>query len=83
MVLCVPPRKTVPGRKLNIFGGRLRELRLARGLTVRATAAKLQAKGWDLTETALGHIEAGRRSITDAELVILLRLFGAKLSDLE
>jgi transcriptional regulator with XRE-family HTH domain len=80
----VPSRKSLEtGKSRNVFGKKLRTLRLNRKLSVRATAAKLQAHGWDLGETSLGHIEAGRRTITDMELMRILRVLGARLSDLE
>ncbi len=47
-----------------------------------AITAQLSQK-WDLDETSLGHLEAGRRTVTDAELLFLLNIYGVGLSDLE
>lgn len=58
-------------------------LRLAMGLTLGDVVAKLGVRGWEISETNLGHIEAQRRTITDTELLALLRALKASLSDLE
>jgi hypothetical protein len=82
--LYVPSRKSLElGKSKNVFGKKLRALRVTKNMTVRDTAAKIQARGWDLSETSLGHIEAGRRTLTDQELMLILRVVGARLSDLE
>lgn len=76
-------RKTVPLEAKNLFGPKLKKMRLAKGFSIKEASAKLQMGGWDLSETALQHLEARRRAITDAELVTLLRLYKAKLGDLD
>lgn len=73
----------IPEGRLNLFGSKLRELRKAKGLSIRAVAARVQRAGWDLGETSVSHIELGRRAIVDGELVLLLEAIGATLSDLE
>lgn len=79
------PRKPVgePSSKKNTFGPKLKELRLAQGLTLGDVVAKLGVRKWEITETNLGHIEAQRRSLTDTELLVLLRVLKSNLSDLE
>lgn len=52
-------------------------------MTLAVMAARLQRGGWDITEVSVQHIEARRRSITDGELLALLKALGAKLTDLE
>lgn len=82
----MPPRKTIllPQGKRNLFGPVLKKMRKSKGLTIAKVALKAQlSQKWDLDETSLGHLEAGRRTITDAELVFLLKMYGGKLSDLE
>lgn len=67
-----------------MFGPVLKKMRKSKGLTIAKVALKAQlSQKWDLDETSLGHLEAGRRTITDAELVFLLKMYGGKLSDLE
>lgn len=79
------PRKPVgkPSSIKNTFGPKLKELRLAQGLTLSQVVAKLGVREWEITETNLGHIEAQRRSLTDTELLTLLKALKSSLSDLE
>lgn len=82
----MPPRKTViiPQRRRNVFGPALKKIRLEVGLTLAKVAVTAQlSQEWDLDETSLGHIEAGRRTVTDAELLFLLKIYKMRLSDLE
>lgn len=80
-------RNTValPADAKNIFGPKLKALRLSAGLSIKDAAAQLQTGRpvWNLSETGLQHLESRRRAITDAELLTLLKLYSAKLSDLE
>ncbi|MBE2180286.1 MAG: helix-turn-helix domain-containing protein [Chthoniobacterales bacterium] len=79
------PRKPVgkeTGKK-NAFGPKLKALRRAKGLTQAQVAAKLGVQGWELSETNLGHIEAQRRTLTDLELLALLKVLRARLLILE
>jgi transcriptional regulator with XRE-family HTH domain len=79
------PRKPVGPEtcKKNTFGPKLKALRLDKGLSLRDVAAKLGVRGWEITETNLGHIEAQRRTLTDTELLALLKVLKATLSELE
>lgn len=70
------------GRK-NYFGAKLREIRRARGISVRDMAAKLEARGWQVSETVWGHVESGRRILADTELMMALKVLRVGLSDLE
>jgi hypothetical protein len=73
----------IRGGKLNIFGKRLREIRLARGISSTDVVAKLQVKGWAISRETFSYIEGGQRVLADAELVLILKVLDAKLSDLE
>ena len=67
-----------------MFGPVLKKMRQSKGLTIAKVSLKAQlSQKWDLDETSLGHLEAGRRTVTDAELLFLLKIYGARLSDLE
>lgn len=82
----VPPRKTggLPNAEvMNVFGRKLRALRLQRSVGLQDMVAKLQASGWDIGEINYAHMEAGRRIIADAELVLILKTLKARLRDLE
>jgi len=73
----------IPGGKLNLFGGQLREIRKARNLASGDVVASLQRKGWSIGRETFSYIESGQRVLADAELVLILEVLGAKLSDLE
>jgi len=47
-----------------------------------ALIAKLEINGWSLLPSSLSDLEAGRRSLTDVELMLLLKVLRADLSDL-
>lgn len=79
----VPTRNTPPSKKRNIFGPRLKEIRLERGMAAVALIAKLEIHGWALLPSSLSDLEAGRRSITDVELMLLLKILRTDLSDLQ
>lgn len=68
---------------MNSLGGKIRELRRARKLTLKDLAAKLETRGWEISDKVLGHIENGRRIITDTELLLILRVLGRNWRDLE
>ena len=80
--LGVPTRNTPPSKTRNLFGPRLKEIRLGRGMSAVALIAKLEINGWSLLPSSLSDLEAGRRSLTDVELMLLLKVLRADLSDL-
>jgi len=69
--------------KLNILGPRLKQLRLERGLTAAELVRRLQRAGWDVSQQVYCHLEGGNRLLTDRELLLVLKLLDAKLSDLQ
>lgn len=78
-------RKSITTPKKNAFGAKLKVLRLARGLTQTEMVARLgtATPSWELSEGTYGHIENGRRMISDLELLAILKILKAKLHDLE
>lgn len=79
----VPGRKSAPAARKNMFGQKLRSMRKERGISLRDFAARMEARGWEVSEDVWGRVEAGKRIISDVELVMALRVLGFKLSDLE
>jgi transcriptional regulator with XRE-family HTH domain len=69
-------------RKLNIIGGKLRELRMKRGYTLARLAAKCGVLGWDVSGGTLAKIETRQRSAYDSELFILKKALGVDAGDL-
>lgn len=66
----------------NCYGGDLRAIRLAKRITAQTLCAKLQLKGWDVSEDVINSIEAGRRILADSELTLILLCLRAKPADL-
>lgn len=79
----MPGRKSAPHKKKNTFGAKLRELRLSEGVSLRDMAARLEATGWEVSEDVWHRVEAGKRLLSDTELVLALRVLRKKLRDLE
>lgn len=80
----VPGRKSArDGQRKNTFGLRLKSLRLEKGISLRHFAAKLERRGWEVSEDVWLRIESGKRLLSDTELVLALKVLGCKLRDLE
>lgn len=71
------------GKLMNTFGRRLKALRLEQGIALRDFVARLGAAGWEVSEGTWAHVEAGRRILSDTELMMALRVLRRKLQDLE
>ncbi len=63
-------------------GQRIRQLRLARGLSGEQLAARLQLNGCNISQTTVSKIELGNRHIYPAEIKALCDIFGVSLDDL-
>jgi transcriptional regulator with XRE-family HTH domain len=57
----------------NIVGRRVREARLAKGLTQDQLASALQLGGRNISRTGVAKIEMELRSVTDIELKLLAK----------
>jgi len=80
------PRRTSPppaNGKLNQLGNELRNLREADRLLQTELAVKLQKAGWDIELATLNRIESGARTLTDVELMLILKVLGKRLRDLD
>lgn len=77
-------RRISPGGKAkNIFGPRLRKVRIAKGLSSTEMIARLGVLGWEVANSSLSQVEAGTRILADNELQLILKVLGMKWSDLE
>lgn len=80
----MPPRISPnTAAKKNIFGLKLKKIRLGKKIAATDLCIRLQRKGWDVSPAVYCHIESGRRLLTDVELVLILRVLNVRLSDLE
>ncbi len=73
--------KTPDGRN-NLCGRQIALRRKAMGKSQRELADALQLAGLDVDKNAIQRMEAGKRFVTDIELVSLAKVLNASLEDL-
>ena len=73
--------KSNSGRN-NICGSHIARLRKASGRSQRQLADLLQLEGLDLDKNAIQRIEAGKRFVTDIELVYFSKVLKCSFGDL-
>ena len=76
--------KNKNGKRNNICGLAIRKYRLqfSPPLSQRGLADRMQLEGIDLDKNAIQRIEAGKRFVTDIELIAFARILGVTLIDL-
>jgi len=80
----VAQRKSAENQdSLNALGGKLRRLREEFGISQAELCRRLQRSGWDCDTLVMSRIERGVRSLTDSEMLAILRVLKRKLRDLE
>ena len=73
--------KTPDGRN-NICGKNVEKYRTALKISQRALADKLQINGLDIDKNAVQRIEAGKRFVTDIELVVIAKTLNKTIDEL-
>ena len=73
--------KSIDGRN-NICGKKISELRRKSDISKRELAEKLQLNGLDIDKNAIQRIEAGKRFVTDIEIVALTKVFEVSFEEL-
>ena len=73
--------KTKDGKN-NLCGSKVAELRLQMGISQRELADRLQILGLDVDKNAIQRIEAGKRFVTDIEIVFFCKVFGRNYCEL-
>ena len=71
-----------PNGRNNLCGAAVARLRKEMGISQRALADQLQLLGLDLDKNAVQRMEAGKRFITDIELLTLAQCFGVSVETL-
>ena len=71
-----------PSGANNICGPNIRNYRKQLGLSQRALADQLQVNGLDVDKNAIQRIEAGKRFVTDIELVVLAKTLEVTYAEL-
>ena len=66
----------------NVVGTRIREARYRSGpkVTQEQLAARLQSLGVAIDRTAISKIEAGKRPVTDIEIITICKALGIKVA---
>lgn len=70
------------GNRNNLCGEKMTKLRVAKGWSQRQVADKLQLLGLEIDKNAIQRIEAGKRFVTDIELVFFAQVFNTTLDAL-
>ena len=73
--------KTADGRN-NVCGNQIANYRKKMGKSQRELADALQLLGLDVDKNAIQRIEAGKRFVTDIELVYLAEVLGVSYEEL-
>lgn len=70
------------GNRNNLCGVNISQLRIANGWSQRELADMLQLLGLDIDKNAIQRIEAGKRFVTDIELVFFIQVFNSSFEAL-
>ncbi|MBE2203944.1 MAG: helix-turn-helix domain-containing protein [Chthoniobacterales bacterium] len=79
----MPGRISPFGKRRNAFGAALRRMRVARGLSATDVIAQLGVLGWEVAASSYSQLESGQRILADIELLLILKVLGAELKDLD
>ena len=66
----------------NLCGSKVAQYRKNMGISQRQLADKLQLMGLDVDKNAIQRIEAGKRFVTDIEIVYLSKVLKVTVTDL-
>ena len=70
------------GKKKNLIGPKVRQLRLEQGLSQAKLAEKLQLLGLECNDLTILRIEQGSRFVSDFEIAALAEYFQVSADDL-
>ena len=73
--------KTLDGRN-NVCGTNVAAIRKSMNISQRELADRLQLHGLDVDKNAVQRIEAGKRFVTDIELIALAAVLKVKIDEL-
>jgi len=74
--------RIIDGEKMNLVGGRVRELRKAKHMSQQALADKLETVAVYICRGSISRIEDQQRTVTDIELHGLAEVLGVSINDL-
>lgn len=74
--------RIIDGEKMNMIGGRVRELRLKKGLSQQALSNRLETLAIYICRGSISRIEDRQRTVTDIELYGLSRVLEVPMESL-
>lgn len=74
--------RIIDGNEMNMVGERVRQLRIAKGMSQQALSNKLEMLAIYICRGSISRIEDKQRTVTDIELYGLAKVLGVSISDL-
>lgn len=74
--------RIIDGKEMNMVGNRVRELRIAKGLSQQVLSNKLETLAIYICRGSISRIEDKQRTVTDIELYGLSQVLGVSIESL-
>jgi len=74
--------RIIDGNSMNMVGRKVRELRMAKGISQQALSNKLETLAVYICRGSISRIEDMQRTVTDIELYGLAEVLGVSIDDL-
>ena len=74
--------RIIDGEEMNMIGGRVRELRIAKGLSQQKLSDKLETMAIYICRGSISRIEDKQRTVTDIELYGLSKVLDVPIESL-
>ena len=74
--------RIIDGNEMNMIGGKVRELRIKKGLSQQALSNKLETLAIYICRGSVSRIEDKQRTVTDIELYGLSKILDVSIADL-
>lgn len=74
--------RIIDGEDMNLIGSKVRELRLAKGLSQQTLSNKLETMAIYICRGSISRIEDRQRTVTDIELYGLSKVLGVSIESL-
>ncbi len=73
--------RIIDGTAMNLVGGKVKEFRLAKGMSQQTVSNKLETMAIYVCRGSISRIEDKSRTVTDIELYGLSKVFGVNIED--
>lgn len=74
--------RIIDGDSMNMVGAKVRQLRIARGMSQQALSSKLETLAVFICRGSISRIEDMQRTVTDIELYGLAEVLGVSIDEL-